>query len=100
MTNFEAYKGDPDEFARFSINNILFTVVTAPADSIHEEAEIIPTFDKERVLIALSQEQVKKSFSDDMPDLVRGIVIGRLVGACMALAERWLKNGGNTDGSE
>lgn len=94
MNGFFAYKGDPDEFGKFQVNDTVFTIITVPAGTIHDEVEIIPTFDEHSVLIALPRERVEEALPDDMPDMARGMAVGMLVSACIAMAERWIAKKG------
>lgn len=96
MHNFMAYKGEPDEFARFGIGDITFTVITAPEASLNDEAEVIPTMDEKKVLIVLSQEKMDRALPDDAPEMVKGMSVGMIVSACIGLAERWLEDRSKT----
>jgi hypothetical protein len=95
MSAFRAYSASPDEFAKFTVGDVEFVVVTAPESGLRENAEVIPTMDEKRVLIALSEEKVREALPDDMPDMARGVSTGMLLSACVALAERWLAGRGD-----
>jgi hypothetical protein len=90
MNSFFTYKGDSDEFGKFQVKDTIFTIITVPASTLDDEAEVIPTFDEHSVLIALPRERLEEAFPDDMPDMARGMAMGMIVGGCIALAERWL----------
>ena len=91
---FRSYAGPPEELAYFSVGDTTFVVITVPRAGLNDEAEIFPTFNTDRILIVLSRERVEEVLPEDMPDMARGMALGMLMGACVALAERWLENRG------